>query len=688
MKLLLQRRSISGRFLLTALAALLTAACGGSTPFALTAPTLTVGPGGTIQFSVTGSGSGNVTWMVDGLTGGSSSTGTISATGLYQAPGFPTPSGQVTVSAQSVKKSKKLASEIITLTFALPALTAVTPPAAFSDPAALSITLAGSGFSPSSTVLADVTGLDVTFVSTSELTALVPGNIRTAGALGLVVSNPAPGGGTSSTLVLPIFDVGVVTQTGNVQVARYTINSPVDATVTVEFGLDTNYGRQTWTLPTPGGGGTVEMLVAGMKSFNLYNMRAIVDFSGGVHFDQNQTFNTGGIVPALLPEMTLTVSDTITPTPGVVYSGLFRGTPGTRALVTDKDGEVLWFYRNPDMTFPIGFLANGNFAHAEQPAPGVSALRIVDLAGDTVFFTLASDLNQKLVELGFEPVVTSFHHDVRILPNGNLLLLTVVAKELTDLVGFEGQAIRVLGDTAVVLDANLDPVWTWSAFNHLDVDRHPMNCLDDRGICDWTHGNALIYTPADGNLIMSLRHQHWIIKIDFQDGIGTGNVLWKHGSDGDFALLNGGDDAWQYGQHFPVVLDDTIGVYRMAAYDNGNQRPTDPAGIFCEDDPDVACFSRAVVFELDEMMMTSRIVWEDTLPFYSSFLGSIQLLGTDRIFHDSGGIGGPSAVPPVATIREVTMDSSPPVIIWQMDVVGQGVYRSFHMPSLYPGIQW
>jgi hypothetical protein len=52
----------------------------------------------------------------------------------------------------------------------------------------------------------------------------------------------------------------------------------------------------------------------------------------------------------------------------------------------------------------------------------------------------------------------------------------------------------VLGD--VLIDWDLEKgaaVWTWSSFDHLDLKRAPY------GISDWTHGNAVIYSPDDGN---------------------------------------------------------------------------------------------------------------------------------------------------------------------------------------------
>ena len=41
------------------------------------------------------------------------------------------------------------------------------------------------------------------------------------------------------------------------------------------------------------------------------------------------------------------------------------------------------------------------------------------------------------------------------------------------------------------------------------------------GLPDWTHTNAVVYSKDDGNIIVSSRHQNWILKVDYADGMGT-----------------------------------------------------------------------------------------------------------------------------------------------------------------------
>lgn len=102
-------------------AALLTlAACGGSggssgsTGVTVAPSGVQVLAGANQQMSATaGDGSTAFTWQVNGVTGGTSNTGTISGTGLYTAPTLPPVGGQVTITA--VEQSNAMLSGTATL---------------------------------------------------------------------------------------------------------------------------------------------------------------------------------------------------------------------------------------------------------------------------------------------------------------------------------------------------------------------------------------------------------------------------------------------------------------------------------------------------------------------------------------------------------------------------------------------
>jgi hypothetical protein len=85
-----------------------------------TSATVTVGQNTAFQAAVTGSTNTAVTWQVNGVAGGSTTTGTISTTGVYTAPGqVPNPSA-VTVTAVSQADKTKSASAAVTVANSTP----------------------------------------------------------------------------------------------------------------------------------------------------------------------------------------------------------------------------------------------------------------------------------------------------------------------------------------------------------------------------------------------------------------------------------------------------------------------------------------------------------------------------------------------------------------------------------------
>jgi len=80
-----------------------------------------------------------------------------------------------------------------------PALTTITPTSAIAGTAAFTLTATGSNFINGSTINWNGTTLATTFISATQITAVVPAtNISAAGTASLTVFTPLPGGGTSA----------------------------------------------------------------------------------------------------------------------------------------------------------------------------------------------------------------------------------------------------------------------------------------------------------------------------------------------------------------------------------------------------------------------------------------------------------------------------------------------------------
>ena len=282
---------------------------------------------------------------------------------------------------------------------------------------------------------------------------------------------------------------------------------------------------------------------------------------------------------------------------------------------------------------------------------------------------------------GFNVQLWSFHHDILALRNGHLVVLSNSIRQMTGLPGQSG-SVPVLGDVIVDLDTNLQPVWVWNAFDHLDINRPLL-------FPDWTHGNALLYSSSDGQLLISMRHQNWILKLDYRDGQGSGDVLWRLGPGGDFTLKSGIDPTdWFYAQHGPSFFStNTSGVFSLGVMDNGNDRKF-AAGVVCGGANAPPCqYATVPVLEVDEGAKTATLTYHQVLPptDYSYFGGNTEFMEDGDIAYTLCTLKGL----PSAKVNESTGTGTSQTV-WEMDMntLNAVIYRATRLPSLYPGVQW
>jgi arylsulfate sulfotransferase len=309
-------------------------------------------------------------------------------------------------------------------------------------------------------------------------------------------------------------------------------------------------------------------------------------------------------------------------------------------------------------------------------------VREFDLVGNTVKQITMTQLNAALAAAGYDLTLQVFSHDVTVLPNGHWIVLTNRLKDV--LLDGDTTPTQVLGDVLVDLDENMKPVWVWDEFDHLDVNRHPWN------FPDWTHTNAVIYSPDDGDLLVSMRHQNWIVKVDYNNGNGTGDILWRLGAGGDLTLVGGTDPTdWNYAQHgISFTTGVTTGQFGLAVMDNGDDRiypGGDPnIGQTCQVNGSPGCYTTASVFQIDETAKTATLQFHQMLPasLYSFFGGDAHMLENSNIEYCLSGLAQESS-----QVFEVTNEPSPQTV-WNLNLHNNYAYRAYRLPSLYPGVQW
>jgi arylsulfate sulfotransferase len=485
---------------------------------------------------------------------------------------------------------------------------------------------------------------------------------------------------------------------GNPQVARYSLFLPAPGKMQVQFGTTTNYGLNTWQVSTPSAnGGATQTFVAGMLGQTLYHMRAQVTLNNGATYnDADHTCATGA--PPATSAVNVSTPSGATPQAGIEMWNTIQPANDSQAFATDLNGNVIWTYSyshgSNDYIQGIQLLPNGNLlmviSYLSSMTTGASQsllneVREIDLAGNTVNSLNMSTLNQKLAAANFRDAegnlyqLGSFHHAVLPLSNGHLVLLATYVRQFNNLAGIK-VTTSVIGDALVDVDENFNPDWVWNTFDHLDINRRPMNWPD------WTHSNGMLYSSDDHNLLLSMRHQNWVIKINFQDGTGSGDVMWRLGEGGDFKLENATDPTdWFYAQHgMSYFTPNTTGVFRIGMMDNGNDRMFPSGAVYCKGYQPVSaqCYSTMPLLEISEPNMTATMISHYVPPpdYFSFFGGNAELLANgDMEVNFCAPLKG-------AIVQELNPQASQ--VVWQGTTPGADQFHVYRLPSLYPGVQW
>jgi hypothetical protein len=469
---------------------------------------------------------------------------------------------------------------------------------------------------------------------------------------------------------------------------------------------------------------SVTFEIAGMYPSTTYTMHSQTATGSQVVNGSTLDFTTGAL-PSGITFPTFTVNIAAGPQTDVadriiLHSFVPFGSVIDVPVATDLAGNITWYYgantstSNPVLTRPIrnGTILTIQDGPAWNPAATEQQLlREIDLAGNTIRETNTGVIQQELLAMGATdaqacnaiarpaPVgsacLGSFHHDAIRLPNGNTAFLCDIEKIFPP--GTQGNSsglpVDIIGDIIVVVNQNWQAIWYFETFQHdsggtqLDISRPavlgetcaigqqgcPPMLLLGPGIAapanDWLHGNSLYYWPKDGSILYSSRHQDWVMKIDYNNGSGTGNILWRMGLDGDFLFNNINSDAypWFSHQHDAGVENNGAGV--LTLFDNGNTRVAPPPiGLGSGN-------SRGMALAVNETAMHVTPVLSVDLEVYALALGSAQLLSNGSYFFQPG----------ITNSYDIEILPTPGTTTGTqvLNVQGQTTYRSWQMQSFY-----
>jgi hypothetical protein len=175
------------------------------------------------------------------------------------------------------------------------------------------------------------------------------------------------------------------------------------------------------------------------------------------------------------------------------------------------------------------------------------------------------------------------------------------------------------------------------------------------------------------------------MKIDYNDGAGTGDILWRMGPCGDFTFNNIYKDSWPWFSAQHDVGFENSGSGPLTLFDNGSTRVSPPSG----PGSSTGCMaglgsgnSRGMALTVDESGMQVAPVLSVDLGVYSASGGSAQLLFDNNYFF----------MPAVVLVNLSTEDSYFIQILptagtdtgkQVLNIQGPQGYRGWQMSSMY-----
>jgi len=209
------------------------------------------------------------------------------------------------------------------------------------------------------------------------------------------------------------------------------------------------------------------------------------------------------------------------------------------------------------------------------------------------------------------------HHDVEMLPNGNVLMISWESKTRAEALaaGLSANQLPVSGEvwSEMILEYNPDldqVVWEWHLWDHVlpfgqSATQHPekidLAYASNRQSSDWWHLNAIDYSADLDQIVVSSRNvsEIWIIDHDLTTAEATGSagdLLYRYGNpeaygaSGIQGLLHQHDSEW---------LDENT----LLVFDNG--------------DPELRPYSRVLELDLPDYgsslssrVLTAQVVWQ------------------------------------------------------------------------------
>lgn len=325
-------------------------------------------------------------------------------------------------------------------------------------------------------------------------------------------------------------------------------------------------------------------------------------------------------------------------------------------VVLDSRGTPVWYRRvAPDGALSTDVLADGSLAY-------VAALGYygTDPAARYVLQQLSPWQSRTIAAVN-APID---EHELRILPNGDVLVFAYEQLPGVDLRGLQG-----FGADATIADCtvqDIDPsgklVWHWRASDHVDPVRESTGPsaipMGDTTVADVFHFNSIDVDPQ-GNLLLSSRNTSALFYVERP----SGRIVWKLG----------GTPYSKDGAQIIRVVDDPEGGF--GSQHDARFQPGGHVSMF-DDHTGLAGAARGIEYAMDPTAGTARVSWSYTGQASAVALGSFRRYSDGSSIIAWGIPGDPTSYAGAFTeVDEAGKDL--------MDVRferGDSTYRAFKVP--------
>lgn len=355
-------------------------------------------------------------------------------------------------------------------------------------------------------------------------------------------------------------------------------------------------------------------------------------------------------------------SDVGVPTPGwyLLGNAVIAPTYAGFAMVLDTNGTPVWYERAGTVLDIESFTTN---TLSFMPAGTAPFGWNVDIN-----FNMLSLSTGAAVSVGALAGDATDGHDLRLLPNGDHLVLSYPIEDGVDLLGLATYGTNLpLSDGVTMADCQVqevDPfgnlVWSWLASDHIDPVKESLEptpyAVNGETVIDVFHCNS-IDVDSSGNLLVSSRHMNSVFYIDK----ASGKIQWKLG----------GTAYNKDGAAIIAVTGDREGSFQMqhdARFEaNGDISVFDDHGEVAG-----AGVARGIEYALDHTANTATIAWEYDGTTQSAYMGSF------RRYSDGENVIGWGGTPDWRALTEITPDGGDVLDIYFAK--GNSSYRSVKVP--------